>query len=390
MSVITIFSASYDEHDHNDTILPSNAHSELSADELCLPESFSHDERCSSASISASSASTSSNSSSSSLYDLPASSSFSSVSLSPLRPASPCPVPVAPLAELSHDLLGSLLACLTHPPFSPSRTVFLTFAKPNFLRALFSLQLATHLIFLAASIWLLLSKQQLVELQPEGVAQSGVFQVMKQLPAWLLARSVVSCVLSARRIWLGRSWRSSVWEAVWCGVAMWLSTLVFGVAAMLALGALEAGSDTVYVVMWLVVAVLLLLVAAQMRTFGICLLYFSLSALTINMPMLPLDSHFYPSSDLALSPRAKRNQGLTQHQLDALPSTTCTTKRDDSCCAICMDDVDVGHVQRVLRCGHGYHQQCIDPWLLKKRVCPLCVRAVRVASRLLHVSVWWR
>lgn len=44
-------------------------------------------------------------------------------------------------------------------------------------------------------------------------------------------------------------------------------------------------------------------------------------------------------------------------------------------CAICLevpeDDEDV----RSLKCGHCYHQACIDPWLTSQRgACPLCKR----------------
>ena len=57
-------------------------------------------------------------------------------------------------------------------------------------------------------------------------------------------------------------------------------------------------------------------------------------------------------------------------------------------CAVCMDDVEVGQTQRVLRCGHAYHQPCVDQWLLKKRVCPLCVQAVRPAPTQPSASEW--
>ncbi|KAJ3105887.1 hypothetical protein HDU97_007386 [Phlyctochytrium planicorne] len=37
-----------------------------------------------------------------------------------------------------------------------------------------------------------------------------------------------------------------------------------------------------------------------------------------------------------------------------------------STCAVCMSDYDEGDKIRQLKCGHEYHMQCIDPWVLSK------------------------
>ncbi|PVU96052.1 hypothetical protein BB561_001422 [Smittium simulii] len=42
-------------------------------------------------------------------------------------------------------------------------------------------------------------------------------------------------------------------------------------------------------------------------------------------------------------------------------------------CAICLDDIDIGSRVRLLPCGHLYHVECIDAWLLKRSTtCPYC------------------
>jgi len=50
-------------------------------------------------------------------------------------------------------------------------------------------------------------------------------------------------------------------------------------------------------------------------------------------------------------------------------------------CAICLDDMR--HCRRIRRlpCGHMFHPECVDPWLLEKETCPLCVVNVVAAMQ---------
>lgn len=44
-------------------------------------------------------------------------------------------------------------------------------------------------------------------------------------------------------------------------------------------------------------------------------------------------------------------------------------------CAICVDDFERGDTLRVLGCGHRYHLECVDRWLLnaeRECACPMC------------------
>lgn len=45
---------------------------------------------------------------------------------------------------------------------------------------------------------------------------------------------------------------------------------------------------------------------------------------------------------------------------------------DGECCAICIEPYRVPEVLRMLPCSHEFHKNCIDPWLLEHRTCPMC------------------
>ena len=45
---------------------------------------------------------------------------------------------------------------------------------------------------------------------------------------------------------------------------------------------------------------------------------------------------------------------------------------NDSVCVICQSDTITGEQWKVLPCGHGYHPQCIDQWLIRNNTCPTC------------------
>ena len=77
--------------------------------------------------------------------------------------------------------------------------------------------------------------------------------------------------------------------------------------------------------------------------------------------------------------------GLTHKQIQTLPTVFQLKKEDDivgvelRSCAIClMDMIQEDIVRRLLDCQHEFHVICIDPWLLRKAVCPLCQRRVNV------------
>ncbi|XP_046866192.1 protein goliath isoform X2 [Drosophila willistoni] len=45
---------------------------------------------------------------------------------------------------------------------------------------------------------------------------------------------------------------------------------------------------------------------------------------------------------------------------------------DSDCCAICIEAYKPSDIIRILPCKHEFHKNCIDPWLIEHRTCPMC------------------
>ncbi|KAJ0728573.1 putative transcription factor C2H2 family [Helianthus annuus] len=47
-------------------------------------------------------------------------------------------------------------------------------------------------------------------------------------------------------------------------------------------------------------------------------------------------------------------------------------KEEVDICAICLQEFEMGETYMAFECKHGYHQECIEKWLQKKKNCPVC------------------
>eukprot|EP00173_Palmaria_palmata_P004852 Plantae.Rhodophyta-Palmaria_palmata.ctg7496.p1 GENE.Plantae.Rhodophyta-Palmaria_palmata.ctg7496~~Plantae.Rhodophyta-Palmaria_palmata.ctg7496.p1 ORF type:complete len:179 (+),score=2.74 Plantae.Rhodophyta-Palmaria_palmata.ctg7496:110-646(+) len=77
--------------------------------------------------------------------------------------------------------------------------------------------------------------------------------------------------------------------------------------------------------------------------------------------------------DILLSAFVSR--GASKERIAAIP----TKKYDeadasgrDCKCAVCLGEFDVGEQVRNLPCTHTFHNECVDPWLAKRKTCPIC------------------
>ncbi|XP_062223917.1 RING-H2 finger protein ATL56-like [Phragmites australis] len=78
--------------------------------------------------------------------------------------------------------------------------------------------------------------------------------------------------------------------------------------------------------------------------------------------------------------------GLSPDDLRLLPSFAFSSPgdRDTSLpphlCAVCLEAARAGERWRALpACGHAFHAACVDRWLAKSPVCPVCRAAVAVS-----------
>ncbi|KAL3716539.1 hypothetical protein ACJRO7_008179 [Eucalyptus globulus] len=84
-------------------------------------------------------------------------------------------------------------------------------------------------------------------------------------------------------------------------------------------------------------------------------------------------------------------RGLSQDALKRLPSQVIMEDMktmQSICCAICLQNIEVGETVRSLpRCHHMFHLTCVDKWLVRCGSCPVCrqnvnCKAPRISQRM--------
>jgi hypothetical protein len=75
------------------------------------------------------------------------------------------------------------------------------------------------------------------------------------------------------------------------------------------------------------------------------------------------------------------SKGLTKNQIKKIPVVNFSKfkfKNFDSKCAVCQYDFNEGEKVTKLTCNHLFHAPCVDEWLLKNKVCPICKKEIKV------------
>nr|XP_015817278.2 E3 ubiquitin-protein ligase RNF43 [Nothobranchius furzeri] len=80
-----------------------------------------------------------------------------------------------------------------------------------------------------------------------------------------------------------------------------------------------------------------------------------------------------------LETRTYRSQSCSQRHRGAWGSAS--SSNSSPVCAICLEEFQEGQNLRIISCAHEFHRECVDPWLLQHRTCPLCMRNIMGTER---------
>mmetsp|Transcript_123696 Transcript_123696/g.309148 ORF Transcript_123696/g.309148 Transcript_123696/m.309148 type:complete len:296 (-) Transcript_123696:123-1010(-) len=89
--------------------------------------------------------------------------------------------------------------------------------------------------------------------------------------------------------------------------------------------------------------------------------------------------HSFPPRWQGVQPPPKP-RGATQDIIDSMPLVEYSPELQDgsveTSCAVCLSDFEWDDMLRRLPCGHAFHRACIDKWLRRNKVCPLCLQDI--------------
>lgn len=60
----------------------------------------------------------------------------------------------------------------------------------------------------------------------------------------------------------------------------------------------------------------------------------------------------------------------------------------DASCSVCLYTFEEGEMLRRLACGHSYHSECLDRWLLTNASCPRCRKAARISGEVFRTDAF--
>ncbi|XP_039633459.1 E3 ubiquitin-protein ligase RNF43 isoform X2 [Perca fluviatilis] len=82
-----------------------------------------------------------------------------------------------------------------------------------------------------------------------------------------------------------------------------------------------------------------------------------------------------------LETKTYSSQGCSGSQHHQAPWGSASSSNSSPVCAICLEDFQDGQHLRIISCAHEFHKECVDPWLLQHRTCPLCMHNIMGTER---------
>ncbi|KAL2095068.1 hypothetical protein ACEWY4_009787 [Coilia grayii] len=81
-----------------------------------------------------------------------------------------------------------------------------------------------------------------------------------------------------------------------------------------------------------------------------------------------------------LETRTYNSQGCSGSQRHHGARGSASSSNSSPVCAICLEEFLDGQDLRIISCAHEFHKECVDPWLLQHRTCPLCMHNIMGAE----------